>query len=378
VPSGGGRATLATVAASAGVSIATVSKVVNGRADVGPATRARIEALLEQHDYVGRRPDRQARSHGLPTVELVFDGTLNAYGTEIIQGVLEAAADMSVAVAMSFRTPAQHHAPQKRLTSWARGLASDGRRAVIAVVNDITTGDLRALARAHLPLVVIDPLTLPSARVTSVGSTNFAGGFVATGHLVGLGHRRIAYLGGPASAACNQARLHGYRAAMEAQGLAVPAGFVRNGHFRYDDGVTIGAELLDLAVPPTAVFAGSDETASGVLEAARARGLRIPEDLSVVGFDDTQVARLTSPPLTTVRQPLREMGGVALKTALRLVAGEELESHHVELATELVVRSSTAPPPTDRRRVGGAVARNRRSPTRHRDQEDLDVIPAHP
>ena len=83
-----------------------------------------------------------------------------------------------------------------------------------------------------------------------------------------------------------------------------------------------------------------------MLEAARAKGLRIPEDLSVVGFDDTQVARLTSPPLTTVRQPLREMGGVALKTALRLLAGEELESHHVELATELVVRGSTAPPPT--------------------------------
>ena len=346
MPPVGQRPTLATVAASAGVSVATVSKVVNGRADVGPATRAKIEALLEQHDYVGRRTDGQARSQGLPTVELVFDGTLNAYGTEIIQGVLETAASMSVAVAMSFRTPAQHHAPQKSLTSWARGLAAAGRRAVIAVVNDITTGDLTALARAHLPLVVIDPLTLPSARVTSVGSTNFTGGFVATGHLVGLGHRRIAYLGGPASAACNQARLHGYRAAMEAHGVPVPDGYVRDGHFRYDDGVAIGAELLDLAVPPTAVFAGSDETASGVLEAARAKGLRIPEDLSVVGFDDTQVARLTSPPLTTVRQPLREMGGVALKTALRLVAGEELESHHVELATELVVRGSTAPPPT--------------------------------
>jgi len=102
--------------------------------------------------------------------------------------------------------------------------------------------------------------------------------------------------------------------------------------------------VLDLPEPPTAVFAGSDETAAGVIEAARARGLRIPEDLSVVGFDDTQVARFASPPLTTVRQPLREMGGIALRTSLRLAAGEKLESHHVELATELVVRSSTAPP----------------------------------
>ena len=93
------------------------------------------------------------------------------------------------------------------------------------------------------------------------------------------------------------------------------------------------------------MFAGSDETAAGVIEAARARGLRVPEDLSVVGFDDTQIARYASPPLTTVRQPLREMGGVALRTALRLAAGEKLDSHHVELATELVVRRSTAPVP---------------------------------
>jgi LacI family transcriptional regulator len=327
------------------VSIATVSKVVNGRADVGPETRARIQTLLEQYDYVGRRGDGAARATGRPTVELVFDGKLNAYGAEIIQGVLETAAELDVSVATSLRTPAEHHAPQERLTSWARGLAAAGRRAVIAVVNEITPGDLTALARARLPLVVIDPLTLPDDRVTSVGSTNFTGGFVATQHLLGLGHRRIAYVGGLALAACNQARLHGYRAAMEAAGAELPADYVRYGRFVYDDGVTLGAEVLDLPEPPTAIFAGSDETAAGVIEAARARGLRIPEDISIVGFDDTQVARLCSPQLTTVRQPLREMSGIALRTALRLAAGETLESHHVELATQLVVRSSTAPPP---------------------------------
>ena len=109
--------------------------------------------------------------------------------------------------------------------------------------------------------------------------------------------------------------------------------------------VAEGTALLELPRPPTAMFAGSDETAAGVIEAARRRGVRIPQDLSVVGFDDTKVAVLASPPLTTVRQPLREMGGVALRTALRLAAGEELDSHHVELATELVVRQSTGPPP---------------------------------
>ena len=196
---------------------------------------------------------------------------------------------------------------------------------------------------ARLPLVVIDPLNLPRARVTSVGSTNFAGGFAATEHLHSLGHRRIGYVGGPSTAACNQARLHGYRAAMEAGGAPVPPGFVTTGRFVYEDGVAGGAALLDLPDPPTAIFAGSDEMALGVMEAARARGLRVPQDLSLVGFDDTHIARMASPPLTTVRQPLREMGAVAVRTALRLAAGEAVESHHVELATELVVRGSTAP-----------------------------------
>jgi LacI family transcriptional regulator len=324
------------------VSVATVSKVLNGRTDVGPATRARIETLLKEHDYVGPRRDG-VRPNGSPTVELVFEGKLNAYGAEIIQGLLETAAESSVAVAVSVRP--HRDALQERPTAWARDLASAGRRAIIAVVNDLTAGDLTALARAHLPLVVIDPLNMPQARVTSVGSTNFAGGLVATQHLLELGHRRIAFVGGPLTAACNQARMHGYRAAMEAEGAPVPDAYVRNGHFRYEDGVSLGALVLDLPEPPTAVFAASDETAAGVIEAARARGLRVPEDLSVVGFDDTQVARLASPPLTTVRQPLREMGAIALRTSLRLAAGEKLESHHVELATELVVRSSTAPPP---------------------------------
>jgi LacI family transcriptional regulator len=338
-----GRPTLATVAASAGVSIATVSKVVNGRTDVGAATRARIETLLKEHDYVGPRRDG-GRAAGMPTVELVFEGKFNAYGAEIIQGVLETARDLGVAVATSVRTAGHREAPRERVVAWARDLATAGRRAVIAVVNDLTPEDLAALNRAHLPLVLIDPLNMPHARVTSVGSTNFAGGMVATQHLLGLGHRRIAYIGGPLSAACNQARMHGYRAAMEAEAAPAPDAYVRSGHFLFQDGVTFGAAVLDLPEPPTAVFAGSDETAAGVIEAARARALRIPEDLSVVGFDDTQIARFASPPLTTVRQPLHEMGSVALRTALRLAAGEKLESHHVELATELVVRSSTAPP----------------------------------
>jgi len=344
VPARAGRATLAAVAASAGVSVATVSKVLNGRSDVSPATRALVQSYLKQHGYVAspRRRDSTDR----PTLEVTMDAEMNAYSTEIIQGVLLAAAEADASVVVGVRTDGPHGngSGPDRSSAWARGLVAAGRRAVIAVTSELTAEHLTALARAHLPLVVIDPLDLPRARVTSIGSTNFSGGLAATQHLLRLGHRRIGYIGGPATAACNQARVHGYLAAMEAGGALVPAEYVRTGHFHFDDGVAGGAELLDLAEPPTAVFAGNDETAFGVVEAARTRGLRVPEDLSIVGFDDTQMARMASPPLTTIRQPLREMGGVAVRTALRLAAGEKIDSHHVELATELIVRGSTAPP----------------------------------
>jgi LacI family transcriptional regulator len=341
------RATLATVATSAGVSVATVSKVLNGRADVAPATRARVETLLQQHKYLARRPAPIRPSRATARIELLLPHIVNAHTVEIMLGVVDAGSEAAVAVAVSRASGGERPEPVP-FGAWARDLASAGRLAIIAVVNDLKASDLRVLARAHLQLVVIDPRTTPQARVTSVGSTNFAGGLTATRHLLALGHRRIAYLGGQVDAAHNQARMHGYRAALEADGISVPAGYIRTGRFLYQDGVVGTATLLDLPQPPTAVFAGSDETAAGVIEAARARGLRIPEDLSVVGFDDTQVAQFISPPLTTVRQPLREMGGVALRTALRLANGEKLDSHHVELATELVVRHSTAPPPTSR------------------------------
>jgi LacI family transcriptional regulator len=340
VPSRDRPATLANVAESAGVSVATVSKVLNGRNDVAPATRALVQDLLHEHDYVARR----VRPAQPPTIELCFHGQLNAYHTEVLQGAVEAGADAGVAVVVSVRPRWRRAAGAKRPAAWTRELVTAGRQAAIVVTSELGAADLTALSRARVPVVVIDPLNLPSARVTSVGSTNFAGGLAATQHLLDLGHRQIAYLGGPATAVCNQARMHGYRGAMEAEGAPVPDAYVRTGRFSYEHGIAGGAAVLDLPQPPTAVFAGSDETALGVIEAARTRGLRVPEDLSVVGFDDTPVARLAAPPLTTVRQPLREMGAVAVRTALRLAAGEKASSHHVELATELVVRQSTTHP----------------------------------
>jgi LacI family transcriptional regulator len=259
-----------------------------------------------------------------------------AYSTEVVKGTIEAGAESGVAVVVTGTKDLAGGG-----ASWARDLVAAGRRAVITLTNGPTAAQLAALSRVRLPVVVIDPLNLPDAPVSSVGCTNFAGGLSATQHLLDLGHRRIAYLGGPATTAVNQARMQGFRAAMEAAGVPVPPEYVRTGGFCYPHGLQEGAAVLDLDPTPTAVFAAGDESALGAIQAARARGLRVPEDLSVVGFDDTELATMTSPQLTTVRQPLREMGAVALRTALRLAAGEKIDSRHVELATELVVRGST-------------------------------------
>jgi LacI family transcriptional regulator len=334
------KTTLATIAASAGVSIATVSKVVNGRDDVSAETRAIVEDLLVRHDYnppSGRRASATTRA-----VEFLIDGDFSSYSTQVVDGVVQAAAEQGASIVVGVLRDRRNGRFTVPPRSWARSLAASGRTGVIVVTGELTGAHVDALAAVKIPLVVIDPLNLPRTEVASVGSTNFTGGMSATNHLIAQGHRRIAYVGGPPAASCNQARLHGYRAAMEYAGLVPAENHIRNEDFQYDAGRRLGAELLALPDRPSAVVGGCDSIALGVMEAARILGLRIPEDLSVTGFDDTELAPMAAPPLTTVRQPLREMGRVALRTVLRMADGEQLDSHHVELATELVVRGSTA------------------------------------
>ncbi|ASR39526.1 LacI family transcriptional regulator [Prauserella marina] len=335
---GAKRATLAMVAEVAGVSLPTASKVLNGRGDVASATRARVEDAVRELGYVqpvGRRAITPARS-----VDLVFDELVSPYSLEVLRGVTEAGAKAGVDVVVgTVPRPDDADAPA---TGWANRLKAAGREGLIVVTSELNLAQVESFADAGLPLVVIDPLNLPRVEVTSVGATNWSGGLTATEHLLSLGHKRIGFAGGPERASCGQARLHGYRAALEKAGLSGEPELVLHGAFGYPEGLEMGRRLLELDDPPTAIFAASDATALGVVEAARRLGLRVPQDLSVVGFDDTILATLATPALTVVRQPLPDMGRVALRTLLRLAAGETLDAHHVELATHLVVRDSTA------------------------------------
>jgi LacI family transcriptional regulator len=329
------RTTLAAIAAEAGVSLPTVSKVVNGRPDVAPGTRAKVERLLDEHHY-SRSGTRRKHRSGL--IDLVFNGLDSPWAVEILRGVEEWGATHETGVAVS----AVRHG-NARPASWTSALASHDTDGVILVMSGPTGEQLEQLRSGGIPLVVVDPVNPPPPELASVGATNWAGGLAATEHLLALGHRRIGAIGGPADFLCSRARIDGYRSALEREGIRFDRALVRHGDFYHEGGFRRGGELLDLADPPTAVFAGSDQQALGVYEAARQRSLRIPQDLSVVGFDDLPVARWVSPPLTTVRQPLAEMGRAAAQMLGELIADMPLRSRRVELSTELITRESTGP-----------------------------------
>ncbi len=330
------KTTLAAIAAEAGVSLPTVSKVVNGRPDVAPTTRARVEQLLDQHQY-RRNGLRLHRRSGL--IDLVFKGLDSPWAVEILRGVEEWGAEHSTAIAVS-----SVRNGETRSANWTSAIASHQSSGVILVDITLTSAQVGQLRSAGIPLVVIDPANTPPPDIPSVGATNWAGGFAATEHLLSLGHQRIAAITGPVDMLCSLARLDGYRSALERAGVAPAPALVRYGDFQHEGGFAGANELLDLPEPPTAIFAGSDQQAFGVYEAARQRGLRISDDLSVVGFDELPVSRWASPPLTTVRQPLAEMGSAAAQMLGELIAGGVLRTNRVELSTELIVRESTAPP----------------------------------
>ncbi|WP_107491525.1 LacI family DNA-binding transcriptional regulator [Thermobifida fusca] len=333
------RPTLAEVARQAGVSVSTISKVVNGHLDVAAETRRHIEQLLEQHQYRQRRsPGRQA----VGLIDLVFHDLDNSWAMQILAGVEQAAHEHGVGVVVS-AVRNDNDRPGRRWLDNVRARGTDG---VVLVLSELSPEQRSQLKALGVPVAVVDPVGDLSHEVPAVGTTNWAGGLAATQHLIELGHTRIATISGPTHMLCSRARVDGYRSALDAAGLTVPDEYIGYGDFTIPGGHAETHRLMELPEPPTAIFAGSDMMARGAYEALFERGLRVPQDVSVVGFDDLPEAAWAAPPLTTVRQPLSEMGQMAARTLLRMVAGEKPHPRRVELATELVKRASTGPPPS--------------------------------
>ncbi|MDI1466054.1 LacI family DNA-binding transcriptional regulator [Catellatospora sp. KI3] len=330
------KVTIAAIAREAGVSVPTVSRVINGRSDVSPTTRQRVEELLNRYGYQRRTTSVRSTS-GL--IDLVFNDLDSPWAVEIIRGVEDVAHAAGVGTVVS-----AIHRRASSAKQWLDNMRSRSTEGVIFVTSTLEPPLQAELRRLNIPVVIVDPAGVPPQEAPTIGATNWNGALRATEYLINLGHQRIGFIAGPPQLLCSRARLDGYRTALDAARLPADDKLIYPGNFYHEAGYTGGTQLLELAEPPTAIFASSDQMALGVYEAIRRKGLRVGDDISVVGFDDLPEVRWCSPPLTTVRQPLAEMGLLAARTVLRLAQREKIESPRVELATELVIRDSACAP----------------------------------
>jgi LacI family transcriptional regulator len=333
------RSKIAEIAAAAGVSIPTVSKVLHQRPDVAAKTRERIERIIAESGYVHNRGiHSQIEGQGSKTqlIDLISPNALDSeYGLEILRGIEEVLSQTENRLALY-----SMHNDTPRERQWLSKLSNKTTDGALLFTPLDRTRHLEKLREQHIPCVVIDDVLQLEPDIPCVGATNWIGGLTAVEYLLGLGHRRIAIITGIATHLTSRARLAGYRAALETQGIAVDPSLIRPGDFEHESGYRETLALLALPEPPTALFVASDAQAIGVYRALYTKNLHVPNDMSVIGFDDIPSAARMSPPLTTIRQPLREMGRMATQMLLQMIAGETLENKRVELATSLIVRES--------------------------------------
>jgi LacI family transcriptional regulator len=333
------RLTIRDIAELAGVSTATVSRVVNGRSDVSRETRDIVLRVVQEHGYRTNRSTRGLPAGRTGLVGVTLPVVHHSYFSVILSGAAEALYEHDMRVVLC-PTHHEHDREVSLLERLMHGTTDGG----LLILPEESSDELKALYDHGYRFVIIDPLKRVDERVPAVSAAHSSGASEATEHLLSLGHRRIAAITGPRGWIATEDRLRGYHASLAAAGVMPDPELVIESDFHATGGVSAALQLLQRPDPPTAIFAFNDMLAIGVLQAARARGLRVPEDLSVVGFDDTAEASLVTPPLTTVRQPLAEMGRMAVNLLIRLLEEQRFEALHVELATKLTLRESTAVP----------------------------------
>lgn len=333
------RPTIREIADLAGVSIATVSRVVNGHTDVSEETRELVSRIVREHGYTTNRSARGLAAGRTGLVGVLVPLVYPVYFSAILSGAAEALYEQELRLVLS-PTQHQHDREVSLLDRLIHGM-TDG---ALIVLPEESSEELTKLLDEGYRFVVIDPRTPLDERVPSVSAAHASGADQAMRHLLELGHRRIAAITGPRGWVATEDRIRGYHAALAAEGILPDPALEPEADFEIGPGREAAGRLLDLPKPPTAIFAFNDNLAIGALQAARERGLRVPEDLSIVGFDDVEPATIVTPMLTTVRQPLAEMGRTAVSLLMRLLERQRFETLHLELGTRLVVRESTAPP----------------------------------
>jgi LacI family transcriptional regulator len=330
--------TIFDVADEAGVSYSTVSRVINNKDHVSPEKRERVLRAMAQLGYVANEQARSLAGGASRVVGLLVDSLITSYMDEIIRGIDEAL-DAENYDLMLYTTHRRKTKESVYVTKLTRKLA-DG---LLLILPRNASAYLDTLRQRRFPHVLIDYLS-DGQNAPSISATNFRGAYDAMSYLLSLGHRRIGFITGNMEFGCARERLAAYKEALKDHGIPVDSALIREADFMQPQGYQCAQQLLSLPQPPTAIFASNDMMAFGVMEAARERGLRLPEDLSIVGFDDIPQAEHVHPALTTVRQPLEEMGRSAARLLLHYIAEPSAEVERIELPTELILRESCQAP----------------------------------
>jgi LacI family transcriptional regulator len=329
--------TIFDVAEEAGVSYATVSRVVNNKDHVSIEKRERVLRAMAELGYVANTQARRLAGGSSQVVGLLVDYRSSSYMGEIIRGI-DIALDAHHYDLMLYTTHRQKTKESAYVTKITRHLA-DG---LLLILPRNVNAYVDTLRQRHFPYVLIDYLS-ERQNIPSVTTTNFQGAYDAVSYLLSLGHQRIGFITGTMSLGCAQERLAGYKTALQDHAIVVDQQLISEGDFLQKQGYTCTQELLNLEQPPTAIFASNDVMAFGAMEAARERGYRLPDDLSIIGFDDIPQTTHVHPHLTTVRQPLEEMGRSAALLLLQYIVQPDAPIERIELPTELIIRQSCAP-----------------------------------
>ena len=334
--------TIHDVAMRAGVSATTVSHVVNGTRPVSSPLSERVRDAMRELGYQPNALARSLRRKQSHTIGLIVPDNSNPFFAEMAHSVEYAAYGNGHAVVLcnSDDDPAREALYLDLLLK----RQVDG---IVLVAAATSNEAMNALIQRGLPLVVVDR-ELPDVTHDCVLTDHYAGGYAATEHLAQLGHTRIACIAGPSEVGSSAGRVAGYRAALRAAGLNVDASCVVRGDFRDHSGYLAAQKLLKRAIAPTAIFACNDLMAIGAMAAVRDAGLNVPEDVSIVGFDDIHIAGYLNPPLTTIAQPMAELGRVAAELLLQRLQDRTLPPRRVLLHNRLVVRRPTALAPSRR------------------------------
>jgi len=325
------RPTITDVAAAAGVSVATVSKAVNGRYGVASETVDRVLAVVAELGYESSLIASSMRSRTTGVIGVLV-ADFEPFSAEILKGVGQELRDTRHDLLAYSGSHGAAEGWERRSLSRLSGTLIDG--AIIVTPTVVNVG-------AEVPVVAIDPHTGP-ADLPTVESDSYGGALQATRHLIDLGHTRIGFIAGRRDLRSSIARDAGYRRALADAGIPVDPGLVGSGSYRQDAVRVAALEMLRRSDRPTAIFAANDISALEIVRVAEELGLGVPGDLSIIGFDDVPEASQSTPALSTVRQPMQELGAEAARLLLALMQGETPSATHITLPTQLVPRETTA------------------------------------